>query len=154
MRLHSGLQISRNHAGSVDLTSALCASSRMSSPLWNCCSLTWATQWCCCRAFPKSFYLQSQQDANRQWLRTWKCYVVASISSKLAGSVDLTSPLGAQSRMSSPLWNCCSQEWLIHWFSSRAASQLPAFFRFYRRIVCSPWRTPLQVRRVDFHCQP
>ena len=62
-----------------------------------------------------------------------------------AGSVDLTSALCAPSRMSSPLWNCCSQKWLTHWFSSRAASQLPAFFRFHRRIVCSPWRTPLQV---------
>ena len=39
VRLHSGLLMLQTHAGFVDLTSALCSSSRMSSPLWN---------WCCC----------------------------------------------------------------------------------------------------------
>ena len=61
------------------------------------------------------------------------------------------------SRMLSPLWNWLSlalREWLIHWWSTRAASQFLACSRFCRRIVCSPWRTPLQVGRVDIHCQP
>ena len=30
-------------------TRQCCMASRVSSPLWNCCSLTWVTQWCSCR---------------------------------------------------------------------------------------------------------
>ena len=65
----------KTHAGSVDLTSALCASSRMSSPLWNCCSLTWLTQRCCCRApsqellFAKPGGCKLPMDENMDMLR-------------------------------------------------------------------------------------
>ena len=119
------------HARGVDMTSALCASSRMSSPLWNCCSLTCVTQRFCCWApsqdllFAKPARCKSPMDENVEMLRGCIDHFKTH-----GGSVDMTSALGAESRMSSPLWNCCSQKWLIHWFSSRAPSQGPAFFRF------------------------